>query len=389
MSLKVVEMNAMPSRFVPANFQQCTKTVMDNIADPNIRFDKDGVCNYYHQYFQSMPKAVADPTFAAIEMARTVEKIKASGKNKSYDCLIGVSGGVDSTYVALKVKELGFRPLVVHFDNGWNSEIAVKNIENIVQMLDFDLYTHVFDWEEFKDLQLAFFRANVLDIEAITDVAIMGVLLMLCAKYKIGYIISGYNYKTESILPKAWHYKDYFNIVDIHKKFGKNKITLFPFYDNLLNKLRLKISPVEIFNMLDYINYDKQEVKKEIAEKVRWRDYGGKHYESVFTRFYQGYILPMKFGIDKRKAHLTNLICCGQLTREQAIAELEKPIYDTFQLKEDYDFVLKKLDFTEAEFQAYLKNPGVSHFEFETEEKYWEKNRLKSGIKKVLKKIIN
>ena len=213
------ESNKVPEKFIPEDYRVCTKTVMDNIADPDIRFDENGVCNYYHHYFNELPKEVADPAYAAKELENIQKKIQSNSKGKSYDCIIGVSGGVDSTYVALKVKELGFRPLVVHFDNGWNSEIAVKNIENIVQSLDYDLYTHVFDWEEFKDLQLASFKANVVDIEAITDVAIQGVLLMLAAKFKIRYIVSGYNYKTECILPKSWHYKDYFNIIDIHKKF--------------------------------------------------------------------------------------------------------------------------------------------------------------------------
>jgi N-acetyl sugar amidotransferase len=378
---------SIPLRFIPENFQRCAKTVMDNIADPAITFDENGICNYYHQYFKNLPRAVTDKEYATKELTRVISNIKDEGKNKAYNCIIGVSGGVDSTYVAVKVKEYGLRPLVVHFDNGWNSEIAVQNIQNIVQLLECDLYTHVFDWEEFRDLQLAFFEADVIDIEAITDVAIMGVLLMLCAKYKINYIISGYNYKTESILPKAWHYKDYFNIIDIHAKYGKGKITLFPFYDNLFNKLKLKFSPVEVFNLLDYIDYNKHDVKNEIAQKVQWRDYGGKHYESIFTRFYQGYILPQKFGIDKRKAHLTNLICCGQITREEALEELKKPIYNSDQFKADYDFVLKKLGFSEKEFLDYLTRPGVSHFEFDTEKKYWERNKLRSGVKKIFKKF--
>lgn len=387
MNNTVIETNTVPGKFIPKDFQRCTKTVMDNIADPDIRFDEEGVCNYYHRYFKNLPREVKDPGWAEKKLQEIINKIQSGGKGKTYDSIIGVSGGVDSTYVALKVKELGFRPLVVHFDNGWNSEIAVKNIENIVQSLDFDLYTHVFDWEEYKDLQLAFFKANVVDIEAITDVAIMGVLLMLSAKFNIKYIISGYNYKTESILPASWHYKDYFNIVDIHKKFGTRKVKLFPFYDNLFNKLKLKISPVEVIYLLNYLDYNKPEAKKEIAEKLKWRDYGGKHYESVFTRFYQGYILPEKFGIDKRKAHLTNLICCGQMTRGKALVELEAPIYELSQLRTDYDFVLKKLGFSESGFLDYIGTPGVSHFEFDTEEKYWKKNKLKASLKKVVKKL--
>lgn len=381
------EINTVPQKFIPKDFLRCTKTVMDNIADPDISFDENGVCNYYHRYFRDLPHEVVDPVFASRELERIIAEIVREGKGKAYDCIIGVSGGVDSSYVALKVKEFDLRPLVVHFDNGWNSEIAVKNIENIVQSLNFDLYTHVFDWEEFRDLQLAFFKANVVDIEAITDVAIMGVLLTLATKFRIKYIISGYNYKTECLLPKSWHYKDYFNIVDIHREHGSNKITLFPFYDNLLNKLRLKLSPIEVVYILNYLDYNKPSAKKEIAEKLKWKDYGGKHYESVFTRFYQGYILPNKFGIDKRKAHLSNLICCDQMTREEALDELKAPIYDPNQLKVDYDFVLKKLGFSSESFQKYIDTPGQSHLAFDTEAKYWERNKLKAVIKKLVQKL--
>ena len=376
-----------PEKFIPPDYQVCSKTVMDNIADPEIVFDEQGVCNYYHQYFKYLPKEVADPVYASQELAKLQARILEQGKGKTYDSIIGVSGGVDSTYIALKVKELGLKPLVVHFDNGWNSEIAVKNIENIVHKLDFDLYTHVFDWEEFKDLQLASFKANVIDIEAITDIAIQGVLIMLAAKFRIKYVISGHNYKTESILPKAWIYKDYFNLIDIHKKYGTRSISLFPFHDSLIDKLKLKLSPVKTVYMLNYMNYDKKQAKQEIMAKLDWRDYGGKHYESVFTRFYQGYILPKKFGIDKRKAHLTNLICCGQITREQALQELREPIYATEQLKIDYDFVLKKLGFTEAEFEKYIDSPGRPHSDFDSEAKYWGRNKVTAKLKQLFNKI--
>ena len=333
---------SVPSKFIPSNYQVCTKTVMDNIGDPNIRFDENGVCNYYHEYFKNLPKEVADPEYARKKLSQLQQRIEDLGKGKTYDSIVGVSGGVDSSYIALKVKEMGLRPLVVHFDNGWNSEIAVKNIENIVQKLGYDLYTHVFEWEEFKDIQLAFFKANVIDIEAITDIAIQGVLAMLAAKFRIRFVISGHNYKTESVLPKAWIYKDYFNLIDIHKKYGTRPISLFPYYDSFIHKVKLKLSPAETVFLLNLLDYDKKKAKQEIIDKLEWRDYGGKHYESVFTRFYQGYILPKKFGIDKRKAHLTNLICSGQITREAAVKELEAPIYDSDQLRADYDFALKK-----------------------------------------------
>lgn len=383
----MIESNNIPERFIPANYRRCTKTVMDNISDPDITFDEKGICNYYYEYFQHIPKEVSDPAFGGAELKKIVAEIKNTGKGKKYDCIIGVSGGVDSTYVALKVKELGLRPLVVHFDNGWNSEIAVKNIENITHTLGFDLYTHVFEWEEFKDIQLAFFKAHVIDIEAITDIAIRGVLNMLALKYDIKYIISGNNYRTESILPHSWTYKDYLNIVDIHKKFGTRSIRLFPFYDNLLKKLKMKFSGCKIICLLDYIDYNKTIAKQQIAKELHWQDYGGKHYESIFTRFYQGYILPQKFGIDKRKAHLTNLICSGEITRKHALLELEKPMYAIEQLRTDYPFVIKKLGFTESGFDEYLNTPGQSHHNFDTQDKYWERNKLKKSLKNLLVKV--
>jgi N-acetyl sugar amidotransferase len=378
---------SVPSKFIPSNYQVCTKTVMDNIADPNIRFDENGVCNYYHEYFKNLPKEVADPEYARKKLSQLQQRIEDLGKGKAYDSIVGVSGGVDSTYIALKVKEMGLRPLVVHFDNGWNSEIAVKNIENIVQKLGYDLYTHVFEWEEFKDIQLAFFKANVIDIEAITDIAIQGVLAMLAAKFRIRFVISGHNYKTESVLPKAWIYKDYFNLIDIHKKFGTRPISLFPYYDSFIHKVKLKLSPAETVFLLNLLDYDKKKAKQEIIDKLEWRDYGGKHYESVFTRFYQGYILPKKFGIDKRKAHLTNLICSGQITREAAIKELEAPIYDPDQLRADYDFALKKLGFSEQDFEEYINTPGRPHLDFDTEAKYLARNKVATSLKKLFNRI--
>lgn len=374
-----------PKRFIPADYRQCEKTVMDNIADPDIRFDDQGVCNYYHDYFKNLPALVADPALAGRELETLLDTLRKEGKGKEYDCIIGLSGGVDSTYVALRVKEWGLRPLAVHFDNGWNSELAVKNIENIVTRLGFDLYTHVFDWQEFRDLQLAHFRANVVDIEGITDVAIHSVLVSLATRHKVSHILSGYNYVTESILPRAWVFKDYYNIMDIHRRFGHGKVTLFPYFSSLSDRIRSKFVGIRSHHILNYIQYDKKKAKERIKDELHWVDYGGKHYESVFTRFYQGHILPNKFGIDKRKAHLSNLICSGQLTREEALAELEMPIYSPQQLVIDKEFVLKKLGFTEAEFEAYLMASPVSHLEFDTHDKHAGRNRLVNRVKKIFR----
>jgi N-acetyl sugar amidotransferase len=371
-----------PARFIPADYRQCSLTVMDNITDPGIYFDTDGISNYYHDYFRHLPAIVKDPALAEAGLEKILERVKREGKGKDYDCIIGVSGGVDSTYVALKVKEWGLRPLAVHFDNGWNSELAVKNIENIVTRLGFDLYTHVFDWQQFRDLQLSHIKAHVVDIEGITDVAIHSVLVSLATRNKVKHILSGYNYVTESILPSAWVFKDYYNIMDIHRKYGTVPVTLFPYFSSFKERVRAKFLRLQYHHILNYIQYDKQEAKEEIKKQLGWVDYGGKHYESVFTRFYQGYILPNKFGIDKRKAHLSNLICSGQLSKAEALKELEEPVYNPSQLLIDKEFVLKKLGYSEEEFAVYLQAPPVSHQQFDTHDKHAGRNKLMNRIRK-------
>jgi len=356
-------------KFTPKNYQQCTKTVMDNISDPNITFDENGVCNYYYEYFQEEKKRVVKGKEGERKFKDSIKLVKQTGKGKKYDCILGVSGGVDSTYLAYIAKQAGLRVLCVHFDNGWNSELAVKNIENIVTKLNFDLETYVINWEEFKDIQLAYFKANVIDIEAITDHAIFGTIYKIAAKYNIKYILSGNNVVTESLLPKYWIFNkaDHINIKDIHKHYGTIPLKSFPFFSLKAKHYYQKIKGISSIDLLNYLPYNKDEVKKDIVEKLEWKDYGGKHYESIFTRFYQGYILPNKFGIDKRKAHLSNLICSGQITRNEALKELELPMYNEAQLKIDKEFALKKLGFSEKEFDNYLNEPRREHAEFKTE----------------------
>lgn len=349
-------------------YQQCAISVMDTIADPHITFDEKGICNYYYEYLQKEKDFVLKGEAGIKKVQELVEKIKADGKGKKYDCITGISGGVDSTYLCLQAKKLGLRTLVVHFDNGWNSELAVKNIENIIGKLGFDLYTLVVDWNEFKDLQLAYLKASVVDIEALTDHAIAGTLYKLAAENNIKYILSGYNIVTEATLPKYWVFSktDDTNIKDIHKKFGKVPLKTYPFFGLKQKKMYAALKGIDTINLLNYLDYNKQAVKEMISKELGWRDYGGKHYESVFTRFYQGYILPVKFGIDKRKAHLSDLIYSGQITKAQALDELQKPIMEKEQLEQDYAFVLKKFNLTETEFEAIIKAPRREHTEFAT-----------------------
>ncbi|MBS1490482.1 MAG: N-acetyl sugar amidotransferase [Bacteroidetes bacterium] len=372
-------------------YRQCTVSIMDNIADPDIRFDENGVCNYYHEYKAAEAANVWKGEEGSKKLEALIRQIKQRGNGKKYDCLIGLSGGVDSTYVAYLVKQHGLRPLAVHFDNGWNSELAVMNIENIVKKLNIDLYTLVVDWEEFKDIQLAYLKASVVDIEVVSDHAIFATMYKLAKEKKIGYILSGTNVVTEHIMPPGWLYSkmDFANLKDIHRKFGTRKIRTYPTFDfkkYIYYSSLLRLIPISILN---YIDYRKEEIKKIISRELNWRDYGGKHYESRFTKFYQAYILPEKFKIDKRKAHLSTLICSGQITRTQALDEMKKPLYDTAELKLDKEYVLKKLGLPEEEFENIMQLAPRLHSDFNSDraikEKYMKLLKRTQRFRKLLK----
>lgn len=370
-------------------YQQCSFSVMDNIADPSISFDENGICNYYYEYKKAEKEKVIEGDLGWSELQKIAHTIKEAGRGQQYDCIMGLSGGVDSTYVAYVAKKLGLRPLAVHFDNGWNSELAVMNIENIVNKLGFDLFTYVIDWEEFKDLQLAYLKASVVDIEAITDHAIFAAMYRIAGDKNIKYILSGTNVQTENTLPKAWvHSKaDHVNIKAIHKKFGTVPLKTFPFMDSKVKRYYQQMKGVTAISVLNYVDYNKKAVKELIARELGWRDYGGKHYESVWTRFYQGYILPTKFGIDKRKAHLSDLIFGGQITKNEALIELQKPIYDPEQLKVDYEFVLKKFGLTREEFEALMRLPPKSHYDYDYEMAIDQRYPILKPFKKVFRAV--
>ncbi|MEP6728689.1 MAG: N-acetyl sugar amidotransferase [Bacteroidota bacterium] len=364
------------------DYRQCSITVMDNIADPDIQFDENGICNYYYEYIEAEKQGVFAGKAGEEKLQELAKRIKQEGAGKAYDCLIGLSGGVDSTYVAWLVKKLGLRPLAVHLDNGWNSELAVKNIENIISKLDIDLYTLVINWEEFKDIQLSYLKASVVDIEVVSDHAIFATMYKLAKEKGIGYIISGTNVVTEQIMPSSWLYKkmDFANLKDIHNQYGTVKIKTYPTFDfkkHVYYSSVLRLNPVSILN---YIHYNKKEVKELIKKELDWRDYGGKHYESTFTKFYQAYILPDKFKIDKRKAHLSTLICSGQITKDEALKELEQPLYNEKELEQDKEYVLKKFGLSAAAFDEIMKTPRRMHQDFKTD------TRLKENYMKLLQK---
>lgn len=344
--------------------QICTKCVYDSTAG-GISFDSEGVCNYCRSYERLAEKFINIPQQKKeAELEVIVSKIKRLGNGNKYDCILGLSGGVDSSYLAYLAKKLGLRPLVVHFDNGWNSELAVKNIENIVNKLDYDLYTHVFNWEEFKDLQLAYLRAGVVDIEVPTDYLIFAVLNKLAAKFSIKYILSGYNYATEYGMPKGWNISnkfDHVNLENIHKKFGKIELKKFPKFGRYQIFYYQHILGIETTALLNLVPYVKSDVKEFIKKELDWQDYGGKHHESIFTRFYQDYILPKKFKVDKRKAHWSALICSGQATRAEALDALKQEPYPIEDQLKDREYVVKKFGITDSEFETIMNTPPVAH----------------------------
>jgi N-acetyl sugar amidotransferase len=333
---------------------------MDTTADPDIIFDENGASNYVSYYQNLLSQRVPVPEIANQKLEKIIKEIKLAGAGKEYDCIIGVSGGVDSTYVAYLVKEMGLKPLAVHFDNGWNSELAVSNIEKVLKLLDIDLYTYVVDWEEYKDLQLSFLKASTPDGEIPTDHAIYALLYQMANKYGIKYIIKGQNIKTEGILAPSWAkgHLDWKYIKSVQKKFGTKKLKTFPHLSIFKLFYFLWVKQIKSVAILDYANYSKQTAMDVLEKKLGWIYYGGKHYESVYTRFFQGYILPKKFHIDKRRGHLSTLICSGEITREEAIEEIKKDPYPSEELKnQDIEFAAKKLGINKHEFEAIMNSP--------------------------------
>ena len=331
-------------------------------SDPDISFDAHGVCNHCRQYDELVSTRVLTGEAAQKEIVSTVARVRRGNEKKQYDCVIGVSGGVDSSFVAFKVKQLGLRPLAVHLDNGWDSELAVKNIENLLRLLGIDLYTEVLDWDEFKNLQLAFLRSSTPDSEVPTDHAIFATLSRMARKVGVRYIISGINLRTESHLPRAWSqgHWDWKYIRSVHEQFGAVPLRTFP-HMTFVESRRLPRRMIDILNMLDYVKCDAIRI---LEQELGWKYYGAKHYESIYTRFYQGYILPRKFGFDKRRTHLSSLICSGEKTRAEALRELGEASYPIELQQADREYVTKKLGITDREFAAIMSAPRRSYWDF-------------------------
>ena len=339
-------------------YQICTRCIMDT-TDPDIVFDANGVCNHCTAWFArpaiyNLPAAQRAKLLEAV-----VEEMKRRGHGKEYDCIIGVSGGVDSSYLAIKVKELGLRPLAVHVDNGWNSDKAVGNIKRILDPMHIDLSTLVLNWKEFRELQLAFLRASTPDSEIPSDHAIVASFYRACKQHGVGYCVNGVNLRTEGIHVREWSqgHLDARYISQVYRKFTGKRLKDFPLIPvpTLVFNIVLH-RPRNVF-MLDYLDYDKQAAKRELMERFGWEDYGGKHYESVYTKFYQGWILPHKFGYDKRRMHLSTQVCSGGVTRDAALAEVAQPAYPPELIEHDKAFVAKKLGVSLQEFEAIMALP--------------------------------
>lgn len=337
----------------------CTRCVMDT-SDPAITFDEAGVCNHCHTYDLNM--AMIGPLALRQRMlANVVQDLRRRRCGRDYDCMVGISGGIDSAYTAyLLVRELGLRPLAVHVDLGWNSEVAVRNIERLVNRLKIDLFTHVVDWDEMRDLQAAFLRSSLANADAPQDHAFVSVLYDVAKRQKIDCLFSGHNFATESCLPSSWGYnaRDGRLLRDVHLRYGHLKLKHFPvlpfWKDVLIYNLLFRVTKI---NLLDYYDYNKHVAIRVIENEIGWEYYGGKHYESRFTRFYQSYYLPKRFGFDKRRAHLSSLILSGEITRDEALVTLQEDLTTASFVTEETDYVLRKLGIPAAEFEELMRSP--------------------------------
>jgi N-acetyl sugar amidotransferase len=349
-------------------YQRCVRTIMDT-TDVDIWFDDAGVSSHALGYDANLADEVrrAQAGERLGELDAIVADIKKAGDGKPYDCVIGISGGVDSSYLALQAVKLGLRPLAVHFDSGWNSELAVDNIHNLVTKLGLDLYTHVVDWREMKDLQLSFFKSGVANADTPTDHAFGWVAYTQAKKYGIKYILSGSNNVSESILPLSWGYDsaDSVQLKAIQKRFGSVKLKTYPVMSLVKRNLWYpEVRRIRTVALLNYIPYVYADAKAAITKELGWRDYGGKHYESVFTRYFQGYYLPHKFGFDKRLAHYSSLILSEQMTRDEALAMMESTNYPESLRKQDHEFIAKKLGVTVDELEEIESRPPVDWSEY-------------------------
>jgi N-acetyl sugar amidotransferase len=358
-------------------YQVCSRCVMDTTA-PDIRFDADGICSYCREFLHRAGAELAqDPQTRARKRDRFIAEVKAAGAGKAYDCVIGVSGGVDSSWSLVQAVRLGLRPLPVHMDNGWNSELAQNNIANLVRGLGLHLYTHVIDWNEYRDLMQAFFDADVIDVELLYDNAMAAVNYQQAARHGLRHILAGTNQATEGMrIPASWVWFkfDRKNIRGLGRRFRRRELRTFPAIGTLGYLWYEHIRGIRWISFLDYFEYNKQEALEVLQREFGYKPYPYKHYESIFTRFYQGYILPQKFGVDKRRVHFSTLIVSGQMTREEALRGLEGiPYASEKALEEDKLYFVKKMGWSLADLDAYIGRPAVAHSHYPSERPLWDR----------------
>lgn len=353
-------------------YQICTNCVMDT-SDSMIEFDEHGVCDHCRGFYRDILPNWHTGESGRRELMRTVEKIKEAGRGKEFDCIMGMSGGIDSSYLTYIAKEeFDLRPLVFHVDAGWNSQIAVNNIEKLVDGLGLDLYTEVIDWGEMRDLQLAFFKSGVPHIDVPQDHAFFATMYDFAAKYRVKYILTGANYSTECVRnPKEWMYfqSDLSQLKDIHRQFGKRPLKSYPMTSVLWHRVYLRyVRGVTIVHPLNHIPYVKDEAMSLLTEKFGWQEYPQKHFESRFTKFYESYWLPVKFGFDTRRVQFSSLILTEQMTRDEAIEKLKSPAYDEATIAHDFEYIATKLGITVEELQGYMDAPNKTYKDYRSQE---------------------
>lgn len=342
-------------------------------SDANIKFDDDGVCDHCYSFKNHVLPAWHPDENGNLLLSKLIDKIKLEGKDKEFDSIIGLSGGLDSSYLLhVVVKKFGLRPLVFHVDGGWNTDIAIQNVQNLVEKLNLDLYTEVINWKEMRDFQLSFFKSGVPHIDLPQDHAFIAALYHYAAKNKIRYILNGGNFSTESVrnpISWGWYGTDLWHIRDIHKRFGSIPLKTYPISGVLYHKLYLKyIRKIQVIKPLNLVPYTKKIAEDTLLKEYGWRPYPQKHFESRFTRFYEGHWLPSRFGFDTRRTQFSSLILTGQMSRDEALSKLEKPAIPEEALEQEYEFISSKLGISIEELKSYHSMPLKTYRDYKNQE---------------------
>lgn len=355
-----------------SKYQICTNCIMDT-SDSRITFDANGMCDHCQDFYANVKPNWHTDERGRMELEKIVKKIKADGKKRDFDCILGMSGGVDSSYLLhLAVTELGLRPLVFHVDGGWNSELAVNNIQVMIDKLGLDLFTEVINWEEMKDFQLAFFKSGLPHIDIPQDHAFVATLYKFAQKYNIKYILNGGNISTECVrnpMEFLYYGTDMVQLKDIRSKFSTNKMETYPFSHVLKHKFYLRyIKGVQVVKPLNYMPYYKEEALKLLADTYGWKPYPQKHFESRFTKFYEGYWLPERFGFDTRRVQFSSLILTGQMTREDALEKMKVPAYNPATIDDEFNYIATKLGITSETLRGYFTMPKKFYWDYKNME---------------------